>query len=117
MIRMTFTAIFLSGWAALAQGPTNCTPINFARGQSSMTVNGSVGSEEPLPCYTLATSKGQTATFKFIRTNGNMAFSIYGLVDDRDSYSFRTEAKTYKFIVFQTLRGLPSPFALMVSVQ
>ena len=46
-----------------------------------------------------------------------MDFSIYGLVDDRDSYSFTAEAKTYKFIVFQTLRSTPAPFALMVSVK
>ena len=46
-----------------------------------------------------------------------MAFSIDGLVDDRDSYSFRTDAKTYKFTVFQTMRAAPGPFALMVSVK
>jgi len=119
MIRTTFTAMLLlfGGSAALAQEPTNCTPIHFARGQSFTTLNGSVGSDEPFPCYTFATGKGQTATFKFTKTNGNMAFTIYDLVDDRDSYSFRTEAKTYKFIVFQTLRAPPSPFSLMVSVK
>jgi hypothetical protein len=46
-----------------------------------------------------------------------MAFSIYDLVDDRDSYSFKAEAKTYKFIVFQTRRSTPDPFALMMSVK
>jgi hypothetical protein len=119
MIRALLAATLLvGGSAALAQEPTNCTPIHFATGQSSATVRGSVGSsDEPIPCYTLATGKGQTATFKFTKTNGNMAFSIYGLVDDRDSYSFTAEAKTYKFIVFQTLRSTPAPFALMVSVK
>ena len=117
MIQATLTAMLLFGSAALAQESPNCTPIQFARGQSSATLNGSVGSDEPFPCYTLATSKGQKATIKFIRTNGNMAFSIYGLVDDRDSYSFKTEEKTYKLVVFHTLRALPSPFALMVSVK
>jgi hypothetical protein len=117
MIRAIFMAMLLAGSAALAQEPANCSPIHFARGQSSATLNGSVGSDEPFPCYTLDTANAQTATFKFIRTNGNMAFSIYGLVDDRDNYSFRTEAKTYKFIVFQTLRASPSPFALRVSVK
>ena len=77
----------------------------------------SASSDEPLLCYTLAAAKGQTATLKFTKTNGNMAFSIYGLVDDRDNYSFRTEAKTYKFIVFQTLRAPPRPFSLMVSLK
>ena len=118
MIRAILAAmLLLGGSAALAQEPTNCTPIQFARGQSSATVKGSVGSDEPFPCYTLATGKGQMATLKFGRTNGNMAFSIYGLVDDRDSYSFITAARTYKFVVFQTLRSTPSPFALTVSVK
>ncbi|HEX3993343.1 MAG TPA: hypothetical protein VHX39_19385 [Acetobacteraceae bacterium] len=45
-----------------------------------------------------------------------MAFSIYDVVDDRDAYTFKTEAKTYKFTVFQTLRSTPDPFTLLVSV-
>ena len=109
--------LLLGGSAAFAQEPTNCMAIHFATGRSSATVRGSVGStDEPFPCYTLATGKGQTATLKFTKTNGNMAFTIYGLVDDQDGYSFKTEAKTYKFIVFQTLRSTPDPFALQVSV-
>ncbi|HTI03514.1 MAG TPA: hypothetical protein VL752_21425 [Acidisoma sp.] len=118
MIRTTLAAILLLGAsAARGQEPANCTPIHFARGHSSATVSGSVGSDEPFPCYTLATGKGQTAIFRFARTNRNMAFSIYGVVDDRDSYSFKTAAGTYKFIVFQTLRAPPAPFALRVSVR
>src|SRR5208337_338698 len=118
MLRATITAVLILGAsAALAQEPMNCTPIRFAQSQSSATVRGSVGSDEPFPCYMRATGKGQTATFKFARTKGNMAFTIYGLADDRDSYSFKTEAKTYKFIVFQTLRAAPASFALSVSVK
>ena len=71
MIRALLAATLLvGGSAALAQEPTNCTPIHFATGQSSATVRGSVGSsDEPIPCYTLATGRGQTATFKFTKTN------------------------------------------------
>jgi hypothetical protein len=119
MIRTAFmVALLFAGSAACAQEPTNCTPIHFPKGQSFAILNGSVGSSDgPLPCYTLAAGKGQTVTLKFTKTNGNMAFTIYDLVDDQDSYSFRTEAKTYKFIVFQTLRAPPRPFSLMVSVK
>jgi hypothetical protein len=118
MIRAILAATLLPGGsAALAQEPTNCMAIHFATGQSSATVRGSVGSDEPFPCYTLAPGKGITATLRFTKTNGNMAFTIYGLVDDHDGYSFKTEAKTYKFIVFQTLRSTPDPFALLVSVK
>ncbi len=118
MIRPTLAALLtLVGSAALAQQPAGCTPVRFATGQSSATITGAVGSDEPFPCYTLAAGKGQTATFKFTRTNSNMAFTIDGLVDDRDNYSFRTEAKTYKFTVFQTMRAAPAPFALLVSLK
>jgi len=102
---------------AFAQQPTTCTPIHFARGTSSASLSGRVGSDEPFPCYTLATGRGQTATLKFTRTNGNMAFTIDDVVDDRDSYSFKTAARTYKFTVFQTLRSTPDAFTLMVSVK
>ncbi len=118
MIRPTLAAaLFLAGSSALAQQPASCTPVRFATGQSSATISGAVGSDGLFPCYTLAAGIGQTATFRFTKTNGNMAFSIDGLVDDRDSYSFRTDAKTYKFTVFQTMRAAPAPFALMVSVK
>ena len=72
MMRATLIALLLSsGFAAHAQELTNCTAVRFARGQSSATVKGSVGSDEPIPCYALATGKGQTATFSFAKTNGN----------------------------------------------
>jgi hypothetical protein len=109
--------LLLGPVAALAQMPTNCTPIHFARGQSSTTLTGTAGSDEPFPCYTLTTDPNQTAHLKFTKTDGNMAFTIDGLVDDRDDFSFRTDAKTYKFIVFQTLKALPWPYALTVSVK
>ena len=117
MLRASVAAMLLVACPALAQEPTNCTPIHFAKGASSATVSGTVGSDEPFPCYMLETGKGQTATLRFRKTNGNMAFTIYGLVDDRDRYSFKTEAQTYKFIVFQNLRSTPDPFSLMISVK
>jgi|ERR1700722_7126152 len=119
MIRVTLSAmLILAGLPALAQEPPNCLmAIEFGAGPSSATITGSVGSEEPFPCYTLAVGEGRTATFKFTRTNGNMAFTIYGVVDSRDAYSFKTDAKTYKFIVFQKPRAAPGAFTLAVSVE
>jgi hypothetical protein len=124
MVRMTLFAILLlsglllSGLPAFAEEPDNCsTGIEFGAGRSSASITGSVGSEEPFPCYTLTVGKGQTATFKFTRTNGNMAFTIYGVVDGRDAYSFETDAKTYKFIVFQKPPAGPDAFTLAVSVE
>ena len=117
MMRGAIAALFLAAFPAMAQQPANCSPIHFVRGASSVTLSGIVGSDEPFPCYTLATGNGQTATFKFTKTNGNMAFTIDGMVDDRDAYTFKTVARTYKFSVFQAMRSTPAPFSLMVSVR
>ncbi len=109
--------VVLFSLPAMAQEPTHCAAIHFAPSRSAGTVSGSVGSDEPRPCYTFITRTKQTVVMKFIKTNGNMAFSIYGLVDDRDNYSFKTTNKNYKFVVFQNLRAPPAPFSLMVAVR
>ena len=114
---VAFAALLLATSPAMAQAAENCTRLAFPKGASSTTVSGSVGSDEPFPCYTLSTGNGQTALLKFTKTNGNMAFTIDGLIDDRDNYSFKTTARTYKFWIFQTLRSTPDPFTLMVSVK
>jgi hypothetical protein len=91
MLRVAISIFLLAAVPAMAESPAKCTPIRFAKGASSATLTATVGSDEPWPCYTLATGSGQTATLKFTKTNWNMAFTIDGLVDDRDSYAFKTE--------------------------
>lgn len=114
---LLLAALSPAGAQAPSPAGARCTAIHFARGASSAQVSGVVGSDEPFPCYTLATGNGQTASLKFTRTNGNMAFSIDDLADDRDAFEFKTAAKTYRFTVFQTLRAPPGPYTLMVSVR
>ncbi len=117
MTRVTYAVFLLAASPAMAQEPANCTPIKFARGASSATVTGMVGSDEPFPCYTLVTGSGQTATLKFRKTNGNMAFTIDDVASDRDAYTFKTAAKTYRFFVIQNMQAPPAPYALMVTVK
>lgn len=114
---LLLAAVLLSPAIASAQQPAHCTPIDFPRGASSAAVSGTAGSDEPFPCYALTTAYGQTASLNFAKTNGNMAFTIDGLIDDQESYTFKTAARTYRFIVFQTLRATPTPFTLSVSVR
>ena len=76
MTRTAIATMLLVAYPALAQEPTNCIPIHFTKGASSTTVSGTVGSDEPFPCYTLETGGGQTATLRFRKTNGNMAFHL-----------------------------------------
>ncbi|WP_158933197.1 hypothetical protein [Acidisphaera sp. S103] len=115
MFRIVSAGLILLASPAFADEP--CTPIHFARGATFAVVSGTAGTDGPSPCYTLQTGKGQIATLKFTKTDGNMAFTIEGLVDDRDDYTFKTEAKTYTFGVFPTLRSNPTPFSLRVEVR
>lgn len=102
---------------AIAQD--QCKPIQFTRGASSTTVSGTASnSEAPATCYTITTGKGQTARVRLTRKGSDTAFTIPGVVDNREDYSFPTAARTYRIDVYRTLRATPpGPFTLQVSVR
>lgn len=64
------------------------------------TIAGSVAFDPPNPCYMASTGTGQTATLKFIKPNGNVAFRIDGLVEDRESYSCKTQRRPTSAVSF-----------------
>ena len=71
-------------------------------------------------CYTLTTANGQTATLTIITTspNDDTAFTIPGVVDNQQNYSFKTEAKTYTIAVYLTFARQPDrPFTMRVTVK
>jgi hypothetical protein len=117
MLRVAVAMAVLAAPPAFAQGSSTCKVVKFDENASAATVSGTVGSEPPYPCYKIFIDADRTATFQFTQTNGNMAFSIFNVADDRDSYSFNAAAKTYKFIVFQNADAPPDPFTLTVSVK
>jgi hypothetical protein len=118
MIRASlFAAALLIPMPALSQTPPACTKIQFEKGSNSATLNGMVGSDGPFPCYYLQAEAGQTASFWFNRENGNTAFSIAGVADNKTKYTFKTEAKTYTFVVFQMMGANPAPYSLHVGVR
>lgn len=100
-----------------------CTPIYFARGAWSTTVRGvaqSMDTPDSGACYTLTTGKGQAATLTILTTlpSDDTAFTIPGVVDNRDKYSFTTDAKTYQILVYRTFAREPNqPFAMQVMVK
>jgi hypothetical protein len=120
-----FTQTLVSGmlfcaFAAAARAQASCTAIRFAPGASSATINGIAHSDSPFTCYTLTTGRGQTAALA-IATRGSSddtALTIPGVVDNRDKFTFTTEAKTYKILVYLTFARQPDkPFTMQVSVR
>jgi hypothetical protein len=118
IIAATLLLPLIASPAARAQ--QTCSPIHFARGQSSAIVKGIArSSNDPFTCYTLTTQRGQTATLA-IQTHGpndDTAFTIPDVVDNQDKYTFKTEAKTYQILVYLTFaRQPPRPFSMQVTV-
>jgi hypothetical protein len=111
--------ILLSALTVTAHAQQQCTAIRFALGASTVTLHGTARSDPPFACYTLTTGPRQTATVRILqRSKGDIAFNIEDLIDNRDSYTFKTEAKTYKLDVYHTFARRPDqPFTIQVSVK
>jgi hypothetical protein len=110
LIPLLALAFLFAGTAQAGQ----CETIRFKRGASSGTVSG-MAPPDDVVCYQMSTGAGQRANVSIKGTN--CMFSIEGVVEAQDRYSFTTEKKTYKINVGQLMRAIdPEPFTLSVSV-
>ena len=73
-----------------------CETIRFKRGESSGIVRGMAPANDVV-CYQMSTGAGQKASLAI--EGNNCIFSIDGVVDAQDRYSFTTEKKTYRIRV------------------
>ena len=93
----------------------NCMPIHFERGKSSAVIR-KISPPDDSVCYTFAAAAGQTASLKV--SGNNMIISVIDVGDARDSWTFRTKAQTYKFIVGQFMRSVTrEPYTLTLSIK
>ena len=117
IIATTLLLLLLASPVARAQ--QNCTPIQFPPGKTATTVKGTARNDPPFACYTLTTRADQTASINIVSQSpkDDTAFNIEGLVDNRDKYSFKTQARTYRIDVYLTFaRQPPRPFSMQVMV-
>jgi hypothetical protein len=102
-------------FAGSALAAERCTAVRFQRGASSAETTGLAPAEDVI-CYSLETGAGQNARIQVLE-GSNVMFSIEGLVDAQDDYSFRTERGTYRVLVGQLMRAAePMPFRILMSV-
>lgn len=66
------------------------------------TVRGTAAPDRPI-CYSFTAAAGQTAQLR--AAGNNMAISVIGVGDARDTWTFKTRAQTYTFIVAQLMRS------------
>jgi hypothetical protein len=98
---LVLLACALAALAAHAQ--ENCTPVHLERGKSLAIIHGTAPPEDVI-CYTFGTGAGQTTNLKV--SGSNMIISVVGIGDARESWTFKTKAQTYKFIVGQLMRSV-----------
>jgi hypothetical protein len=93
----------------------NCTPVRFEHGKSSATIRGTAPPDDVV-CYTFDAATGQTASLKV--AGRNLIISVIGVGDARDSWTFKTKAQTYKFVVGQLMRSVTNePYVVTVSIK
>ena len=116
--RTSLPEALVAAMLTVAAGVTfaeECREIRFQRGQHSGRVQG-VAPPDDVVCYRMATGAGQTANLKL--KGRNVIFSIAGVVDGQNTYSFTTEKKTYSVYVGQLMRSVrEEPFSLTVSIR
>ncbi len=114
--RILLSTLMLAAQAVSA-APPHCEAVQFTRGSFSATVQGEVD-PEGVWCYSIATVKGQTADLSVKSKHNNTIFSIEGLVDGRDQYTFTTEKKTYKVFVGQLMKAVDKDrFTLTITIR
>ena len=102
-----------AGGSASAQ---SCSEIRFASGASSGEVSGRVTDNAPL-CFVFGTGAGQSARLQLLGSD-NTCFTIPGVTDCQDDFSFRTSAGTYRVNVFQLFRKVSyDPFTLRLTIK
>jgi len=102
--------------SADGQEAGNCMPMRLSGNEASATVSGTAEWGPPFPCYTFGGRAGQTATLKFTKAKDiNTAFTVPGVVDNQNRYSFKMKSIQYRVEIYQTLRAAPAPFTFSVS--
>lgn len=110
-------AIIASSLSAPASADTSCKTIQFKPGTSSTEVSGSIA-PDATECFRFATGQGQTVRMSIKSANNNTIFSILDLVDARDNYTFKSQKKTYEFIVAQLMKAAgPDTYKLTLSIK
>ncbi len=101
--------------AAAADPP--CKTISFKPGASSAEIRGEAPAEG-VQCLRFGVGKGQTVRVSVKSPQKQVAFTIDGLVDNREKYQFTSEQKTYDLLMHQTFNAVtPVGYVLTLSIK
>lgn len=110
-------AVVASSLSASASANTPCKTIQLKPGTSSTEISGSIA-PDATECFRFTTGNGQTVHMAMKSAHNNTIFSILDLVDARDSYTFKSQKKTYEFIIAQLMKAAsPDTYKLTLSIK
>ncbi|SDD75338.1 hypothetical protein SAMN05421538_102351 [Paracoccus isoporae] len=108
-------ALLLSFLATPAMAQ-DCSPIRFAPGESGAFVKGDAPAEGSA-CYSIDLRPGQKFFAEIVTGQADIAISIPGIGDNRNTFSFVTQQSRYELWVHQTFRAVEdAPFTMLVRV-
>ena len=100
-----------------ASAATACRLIEFQKGSSSAQVRGQAPAEGA-ECLKFSARRGQNVQVSVQSVHDQVAFSIEGLIDDRLQHTFMSEKKSYKLLIFQTMKAVaPVKYVLTLSIR
>lgn len=110
--------LLLSLGAAYAQHAPGCpvTEVRFPKGSSGTIISGMAPWDDIL-CFDLGVRAGQQVTMRILE-GSNTIFTVYGVADARNDFSFVAPSNQVQFLVSQLLRAPgPEPFRLQIDVR
>lgn len=103
--------------AQAATASAACRSVSFERGASSALVRGTAPADGT-DCLRFGAGNGQDVQMSVRSVRDQVAFSVDGVADDRDSLRFRSTKKTYEVRVFQTTRAAaPVAYEFSLSIR
>jgi len=112
-------AVFAGACLAMAAGAASaaCRAIRFDPGATSATVQGSAPAEG-VECLRFGAGNGQTVQLSVKSPHDQVAFSIDGVTDNRDQFSFKSRKQNYDVLMHQTMKAVaPVRYELTLSIR
>jgi hypothetical protein len=92
----------------------DCDTVDFRSGATSVTLEGNAPADG-VACIDLPAEAGQAISLR-LAGEDDILFSIEGVVDGQNTYSFMAESRSYNIVVFQLTRAAQAePFSLAIT--
>lgn len=116
-LRLRCIGLVLAGLPLMAAADPPCKTISLSPGANSTEIQG-VAPPEGVQCLRFSTEKGQTVRIAVKSPKNQVAFTLDGMVDNREKFQFTSEKRSYDVLLHQmTSAAKPVDYALTLSIK